>query len=332
MLNIISFTKNGYLLGERICRLTESEIESSHTTMYRKQSGCSLGEWTRNHFKKGEVLLFIGACGIAVRSIAPYMKSKDTDPAVLVMDEKGGFCIPILSGHLGGANDAAELLAELTGAKAVLTTATDVNHKFAVDVFAGKNDFVIEDLRTAKQISSEILDGKTVELYVGEGAVLERETEQKLPPELHCNQAGTDIVISDTYLHLYPKSLILGIGCKTGKTMEELERFVLRQLDENKLALQSVFCVASIDKKANEAGLLALCEKYGWEFQTFTAPILMEQEGAFSVSDFVRQTVGVDNVCERSVMAAGAEELVLEKTCHDGMTLAVGRRKRRISF
>mgnify|MGYP000396976524 CR=1 FL=1 len=89
-------------------------------------------------FQKMDAILFVGACGIAVRSIAPYVKSKKTDPAVLCMDEQGKFVISLLSGHIGGANELTEEVAAVTGAVPVITTATDVNHKFAVDVICCK--------------------------------------------------------------------------------------------------------------------------------------------------------------------------------------------------
>ena len=115
-------------------------------------------------FESQDALLFIGATGIAVRSIAPFVADKRKDPAVVVMDEKGIFAISLLSGHIGGANELAGKLANLTGAIPVITTATDVNGRFAVDVFAKKQKLWIADMKAAKRVSADVLDEKKIGL------------------------------------------------------------------------------------------------------------------------------------------------------------------------
>lgn len=110
-------------------------------------------------FSSMDALIFVGACGIAVREIAPYVKSKKTDPAVVCIDEAGQFVIPLLSGHIGGANALAEKLAEKLDATAVVTTATDVRGKFAVDAWAARHGCAISDMGLAKAVSAAILEG-----------------------------------------------------------------------------------------------------------------------------------------------------------------------------
>lgn len=105
-------------------------------------------------------IVFVGAVGIAVRSIAPFIENKAKDPAVIVLDEEGMFCIPILAGHLGGANALALWIADAVGAVPVITTATDRKKRFAVDLFAKENDLEISDLKLAKEISAALLAGK----------------------------------------------------------------------------------------------------------------------------------------------------------------------------
>ncbi len=112
----------------------------------------------RERFSSMDALIFIGACGIAVREIAPYLVSKKTDPAVICIDEKMQFVIPLLSGHIGGANDLTRRLAGALGASAVITTATDVNGKFAVDAWAAKNGCAIASMPLAKKVAAEILE------------------------------------------------------------------------------------------------------------------------------------------------------------------------------
>ena len=114
----------------------------------------SLGAWVGARFVDQDALIFVGASGIAVRAIAPYVRDKFTDPAVLSLDEAGRFVVPLLSGHVGGANDLARRVAGITGGTAVISTATDVNGLFAVDEWAVKHDLVITDRRLAKAVSA----------------------------------------------------------------------------------------------------------------------------------------------------------------------------------
>ena len=164
-LHILFFTDEGKRLAERISGEGEDAFQEISFTDGRKES---LAGWTKKHFRTGQILLYVGACGIAVRAIAPYVQSKQTDPAVLVADERGRFVISLLSGHLGEANSYAEIVAGLTGGQAVITTATDVNGLFAVDVFAKKNGLVLTDFEAAKEFTANLLKTKKGILVIPE--------------------------------------------------------------------------------------------------------------------------------------------------------------------
>lgn len=171
-IGIAAFTERGKHLAQRIAGMLSGEYEIS---MY--ESGLKL--WCREQFEAhSEGVIFVGASGIAVRTIAPYLKSKTTDPAVLVIDEAGRHVISLLSGHIGGANRLALLVAGLIGAEPVITTATDVNGKFAVDVFAKDNQLTIGSMKAAKEISAAILRGEPV------GVCCEGKITGEVPPEL----------------------------------------------------------------------------------------------------------------------------------------------------
>ena len=135
-MGIASFTERGRKRAEEVRKIFLGEYQ---ILPYEKDRGESLKEWCLRCFEEGEALVFVGACGIAVRTIAPFLQDKTKDPAVLVMDEAGRYVISLVSGHLGGANRLALKIAESLGAEPVITTATDVNGKFAVDVFAKDN-------------------------------------------------------------------------------------------------------------------------------------------------------------------------------------------------
>ena len=152
---IISFTDRGQqlaeLLADRLCG-----------TATRCGRDCSLAEWVRDAFDSADALIYVGAVGICVRTIAPYIKSKTRDPAVVVIDETGRYVIPVLSGHLGGANDLARRIARLTGAEPVITTATDLAHAFSVDAWARIQGCVVVNPGRIKYVSSKILAGDDI--------------------------------------------------------------------------------------------------------------------------------------------------------------------------
>ncbi|MBB5227161.1 cobalt-precorrin 5A hydrolase [Treponema ruminis] len=315
-LHIISFTQAGFSLSERI-RDSLSHGDSDEISLAfggkiadrdLASFAVTLSEWVQSGFHSGNALVFVGAAGIAVRSIAPFVNDKKTDPAVLVIDEKGGFVIPILSGHIGGANELARKIADAIGALPVITTASDVNNLPAIDVFAAKNNLSINDMKLAKDFAAKMLAYKD-------------KNENDRP------QFTLSVYIKNDILSLIPKCVILGIGCKKGKSAKELENFVKENLELYKIDYRSLESVNSVDQKKDENALISLANSLKLPFVTFSAEELNKITQKVSHSDFVEKTLGTDNVCERSVFAAGADELVLPKISRDGMTLAVGIRK-----
>ncbi len=280
----------------------------------------SSGQWAGEWFNKSRAIIFVCACGIAVRAIAPYVKSKLEDPAVIVLDEKGRFVIPVLSGHVGGANDLARKIADFTGGVAVVTTATDVNGLVAVDEWAVKNNCNIENPKLIKNVSGAVLENLKIGVAV---------TEQNI-------SAPWPVT-----LFLRPKNLVLGAGCKKNMDFESFESAALKFLDDAGVSALSLKAIASIDLKANEDALIKFADKYKIEFLTFSADELKAVNGDFASSERVLAVTGVDNVCERSAALAalkfsrsqfGGEGdklnnyvLMRGKTKFTGITLALAR-------
>ena len=156
MIRIACFSAQGERLGRTL----------GMGSVTRFPGACSLADWTQAGFENAQALIFIGACGIAVRAIAPFVKSKRHDPAVVAMDETGAYLIPILSGHMGGANHLAEELAARTGGHAILTTATDRRGTFAVDSWAQESGFGIVNPEAVKTFSAAVLDGEEIVLSI----------------------------------------------------------------------------------------------------------------------------------------------------------------------
>ena len=346
-LDIVAFTKNGMMLGERIFDLAQKEgwetkvfVKSRYVSVSEDGPVISvettLSEWAQQHIPAAEALIFIGAAGIAVRTIAPYIKSKTVDPAVLVLDEKGNYVIPLLSGHIGGANELALWISEKIMAVPVLTTATDVNHKFAVDVFARKNQLWISSMKLAKEVSARILQDEELPMGCGDGCLdAGHENSQLMYQNCEDGKKATFwIRLGDgEYLHLVPSVITLGIGCRKGTSIDTIERVVSSILTENGIFPQGIEQIASIDLKKEEPGILQLAEKWGLPFVTYSSEQLKAVHGEFTASPFVQQVTGVDNVCERSaVLGSRMGELIVRKQAQDGVTAACAVREWRVKF
>ena len=282
-------------------------------------------------FAQNDTLIFVCSCGIAVRAIAPHVRSKATDPAVLVIDEQGKHVISLLSGHIGGANELTRQLARALDAEPVITTATDLSGKFSVDAWAAEHGFVLGDLPLAKDISARILEREIpmasdfpVESYPS-GVVPGTSGELGL-----CISWETKEPFERT-LRLIPRVLHLGIGCRRGTAQAAIERAVEQVFRAEGLELRAVRCVSSIDLKQDEAGLLAFAERAGLPISFYSAQALNEQRGSVTSSAFVQKVTGTDCVCERAALM-GADRLIVKKTAIDGVTVAVAAEKVEISF
>ncbi len=327
-------------------------------------------------FRKRLPILFIGATGIAVRLIAEHVKDKFIDSPVLVMDVKRKFVIPLLSGHVGGANELAVLIAERTGAVPVITTGSDVWGRLSVDVFAKRNGFSILNREAVKHVAENILCGNsicmwihpdvefvkppvTLEYVVETGDTVPDYADVVVLPDADlvrdtCDgrDDGESCGVSDSYINgvknlqklknylienpeqspvvLVPKTYCVGIGCKQGKTFDELFSFLEENLSSD--VLENMCAIASIDIKAHEIGLMEIAQYHHVPFKTYSAEELDAVPGEFSESEFVKEKTGVSNVCERAAVKSAGEGgvLVCKKIAKDGMTVAVAKRKPKI--
>lgn len=334
---LICFSDAGAVLAQRIAdilHLDKSDIHSitKFAEKYEFTSHKSVCADMGELFSANDALIFIGACGIAVRDIAPHLKNKTVDPAVLVLDDQGKFVIPILSGHIGGANALACHLAEKLGAVPVITTATDGSGKFSCDTWAVTHNCAISSMKTAKDVSAAIL---TADVPISSEFALP----QTLPNGLVAGNTGelgifigihTDAPYTST-LRLIPCIVTLGIGCRRDTPMETIFSVVKETLENHCIDTRAVGCVASIDVKADEAGLLACAKVLKAQTVFYTADELNAVPGEFAESEFVRKTVGVGNVCERAAVCGGGT-LIIPKTAKDGVTVAAAVNEWRIEF
>ena len=328
-ISIIAFTDNGMEIAYKLFNsLSQDELNDVNFTRCGKGA---LSAWSEEHFSHSDALVFIGAIGIALRAIAPYIKTKTKDPAVVVVDELGQFSIPILSGHIGGANELAIKISEILNAIPVITTATDINNVFAIDTWAKSQGLKILNPECIKLVSSKLLKGESIHIKT------DYEIKGNVPNNLYLNDledsnSDYDVIIShkieeneykkDTLL-LIPQIITVGIGCRKDTSFENIEGSVLNILKKEKYPILSVNAIASIDKKKSENGIIEFAKKYDLPFKTYSAEDLNSLEGDFTKSEFVKSVVEVDNVCERSAVLESNGNLIRRKDTCDGRGVTV---------
>ncbi|MEN6459882.1 MAG: cobalt-precorrin 5A hydrolase [Syntrophomonas sp.] len=343
---LVSFTKK----GADICRKIETGLDSRKhfckaygMPAYAEEAGIlplksSLSLWTQDAFSRCEALVFVGACGIAVRAIAPYVNNKTVDPAVVVVDETGKYAISLLSGHIGGANDFAREVAEVLGAEPVITTATDLNHKFAVDQWAGKHSLWLGEMSIAKEISAGLLNGEMI------GVSSDYPIEGSMPQQLIYEEDAGDLTVGfllsiyankkpfKRTLHLVPQTVTIGMGCRQGISLAAAEALLYKVLEEQSISVHAIEMLCSIDIKKEEAALKQLAEKLSIPFKVFSSGELAQAEGDFTSSDFVASVTGVDNVCERAAVLGSQGQLIVKKQILHGVTLAIAVRNQKYQW
>lgn len=286
--------------------------------------------------------IFVMSTGIVVRMVASLIQHKTKDPAVLVADESGQYVISLLSGHIGGANALTLKVAELIQATPVITTATDVNHLPAVDVLAGEKNLYIENYSAVKSVSMALISGALIYFHdpyrlmiddFRETTILpfpDEKTEQK--NRFHSKvQAGVYIddrkveVLADT-LVLRPASLVAGIGCHRNTSFKELKRFLVEIFDQFKLSVGSLKCIASVDRKSDEAGLLALGRDLGIPLKFFEPQELNAVQTIENPSAMAAKHIGVQSVCEAAaILGSHQGQLIVPKQITKNITVAVAR-------
>lgn len=301
-----AFSKRGAALARELAAVLGGDIWAPLRICDSGTRGITgqLNDWTGKAFASYRGLVFISACGIAVRAVAPHLAGKGSDPAVVVLDERGRHVISLLSGHIGGANALAKSIARITGGEAVITTATDVAGVTAVDEWAVARNCAIENPVAVKTISAAALEGSEIGVAV---------TEELL-------DAPWPVT-----LWLRPRSLVLGAGCKKNTSFEKLLCAFDSFTEEIGVSRLSISAIASIDLKGEEAGLIKLAESLGVPFVTFSSEELKAVPGHFSASGRVEAVTGVSNVCERAAVLRSGGFLLRGKTVYEGITFALAK-------
>ncbi|HWQ88392.1 MAG TPA: cobalt-precorrin 5A hydrolase [Desulfitobacteriaceae bacterium] len=284
------------------------------------------------------LLIFIMATGIVVRQISPYLENKAVDPAVLVLDDNGRFIIPLLSGHLGGANAWARYLAPLLPAAPVITTATDGADLIAPDEYARRFNWKVWPLKNLPQINRLLLERGYLtvwtEYLLAESHPLKKDSNYRFLPDQERTRA--DLIITafspttDSQLFLIPPSLGAGIGCRRGIGTETVLQAVSLALEQAGVSSQALGGLYSIDLKADEKGITEAALILKIPLITFSSDLIQKvnNEQNLAKSELVKDKIGVDGVCEAaSILGTQMGELILPKLKLQGITIALSRQK-----
>ena len=288
---IISLTRNGGRVATKIAAKVGGQVFA------KGKDYENLPALVGEIFGIFDGLIFVCAAGIVVRMIAPHIVSKLSDPAVIVVDERGQNVISLLSGHIGRANELALDIAKALEANPVITTATDVEGKFSVDGIASRLGLAPEPKEAIKAINGAILRGE--EIFVTAG---------------------------DVRLNLIPQNLIAGVGCRRGTSSLKIFEAIQRACAMIHQPIERVKLLASAQAKQDEPGLLSLAEVMGLEIKFFSADELQKKidEYKLAESKFVTRMVGVGNVCEAAALCCAEDaRFALPKTTFKGVTVAL---------
>ncbi|CAB1077778.1 hypothetical protein JY97_04965 [Alkalispirochaeta odontotermitis] len=345
-----ALTPNGRNLAETISREMNADVDvylsqnlSGHRTgPFRFQK---LGDAIQREFNQYGGHIFIMSTGIVVRLIAPLIRHKTEDPAVVVVDDGGHHAISLLSGHLGGANQLTQQIAAASGARPVITTATDVNQVPAIDILAQEKGLLIENPGAIKTVNMALLTGTKV-MVCDPFDFLKNSLpgSTKLKPEElteHCrkNEQQTDVAnaayvlatdrtldLPVAVLVLRPASLIAGIGCNRNTEAAEIKAHLTQVLADNRLAFSSLSGIASIDVKADETGLIAVAAELELPLTFFGKQELNQVNTIQNPSKIVEKHVGVKSVCEAAaILASSNGNLIVPKQSTKNVTVAIAR-------
>jgi cobalt-precorrin 5A hydrolase len=292
----------------------------------------SLSESVAHEFRNFSSHIFIMAAGIVVRMIAPYVNSKLSDPAVVVVDDHGKFAISLLSGHLGGANELARNVAKHLNAMPVITTATDIDHVPAIDILAMQHCLLIENPEAIKTVHMALLQGQKVWLHDPMNILL-KDLQGWVDNEMkHSGETCTAVFVdykktwlSERVLVLRPKILSVGVGCNRNTDVQEIFAFVKDVFIKFNLSIDSINNIATIEAKADEQGILALTKVLNVPVRFFSKDELDRAGSVPTPSEVVKKHMGVASICEAAaILASSCGKLLVPKQVKKNVTVAVG--------
>ncbi|MGB3366503.1 MAG: cobalt-precorrin 5A hydrolase [Acidaminobacteraceae bacterium] len=355
--SIFTLTSNGIELASNLLTIYNDadlfaleKFNSKLATSYKD----GFKETVKACFYDSDVLIFICATGIVLRTIAPLLKSKTTDPAVIVMDDNANNIISLLSGHIGGANEETIKISKFLNSNPVITTASDVNNKASVDMIAKYNNLTLIDFKAATDITARIVNGERVLIlddYNGklgplkstfglevklmkDGSIvgyndLEDDFARLDLDEFNSflaitNKSSLEIIADKSCVYLYPKNIIIGIGCRRDVSSEHILAMIKDTLSDINRSIHSVKHIATVDIKADEVGLIKACEILKLPLLIVSRKDILKIEDRYEGSDFVKNTIGVRAVSEPCCeLTSAAGRFLIKKLKVNGATISI---------
>ncbi|MCC0783892.1 cobalt-precorrin 5A hydrolase [Clostridioides sp. ES-S-0108-01] len=364
---IICITENGKNLAIKIkslvnnCVVYQIKNKKSYLNVQEKCVHIvqkKLSDFVGEVFNKFDYIVFIMATGIVVRSIAPYIVSKFSDPAILVIDEKGKNVISLLSGHVGGANSLTNHISSLIDANPVITTATDVNKKASLDMIAKYLNAHIDNFReNIKEVNSMLVNNRCVGLYIDGGYKVDTRGFKLIESSKELKESYLDVNIekivvisnkknlnkdievldkdnkfknsyfSEKIVKVIPKDIVIGIGCRRDTDSKLMLDSLLKFFDSQDIDAKAVRTIGSIELKKDEKAIIDLSKTLQVPFEIFSVDEISKVDNLFDKSDFVKKNVGVYSVAEPVAYLLSKGNLIVEKHKYKGITFSVGRVK-----
>lgn len=334
---IISVSKKGYKLSLLIKEELNKDSTIISTDIYYK----NVKETFKLLFYEYDAIIAIMASGILIRSIAPLIESKVSDPAILNIDEKGNFVISVLSGHLGGANKLTMKLASVINATPVITTATDVNKKLGIDVIAKDLYLTIDNTSEILYFNKAILENKKIIFKLNSQVNYEFLFDylNKNTLEINLSIEYDDLVNIDEIEVIYEnhkltmkiEDIVMGIGCKKGKSREDILIGVNKAVSDLNISKNRISKLSSAEIKKNEKGILDLGEKLDVPIYFIEIDKLkLLKSNELNESEFVKSKFGIGSVSEASALITAGfnSKLIYKKTAFNGVTIAIAISKK----
>ena len=346
---ILSITNNGRELALRIKEIMkdvdvffikkDTDYKNDEVIVVNK----GLKEFIPQIFDKYDYLVFIMATGIVVRTIAPLIISKFSDPAILVMDEKGNNIISLLSGHMGGANEMTLYMSDLINSHPVITTATDVNKKSSLDMIAKKLNGYIDDFRdNVLKINSMLVNNEEVHLYIDGNYKINHNGFTLYDEKTDLDKVRNLVVVTnkkdinkilnknienlnEKIIKVTPKDIVIGVGCKKNTDSKHMKNSLIKFLAEYNIDINAVKEIGSIEIKKDEKAIIDLAKFLDVKFKTFSVEEISKVDYLYEKSDWVKKNVGVYSVSDPVAHLLSEGRVIINKQKYDGITFSIGR-------
>ena len=346
---ILSITNNGRELALRIKESMknvdvffikkDTDYKNDEVTVVNQ----GLQEFIPQIFDKYDYLVFIMATGIVVRTIAPLIISKFSDPAILVMDEKGNNIISLLSGHMGGANEMTLYMSDLINSHPVITTATDVNKKSSLDMIAKKLNGHIDDFRdNVLKINSMLVNNEEVHLYIDGNYKINHQGFTLYDEKTDLDKVRNLVIVTnkkdinkilnknienlnEKIIKVTPKDIVIGVGCKKNTDSDHMKNSLIKFLAEYNIDINAVKEIGSIEIKKDEKAIIDLAKFLDVKFKTFSVEEISKVDYLYEKSDWVKKNVGVYSVSDPVAHLLSEGRVIINKQKYDGITFSIGR-------